>query len=82
MVKFFTEQDKINKIIIKNNQILTIDNPDWYISELVIDETANYLKGFVIGIRRVGDNDTNNFDIDFEPMNEEEDDDELYNWWY
>ena len=78
MVKFFTEQDKINKIIIKNNQILTIDNPDWYISELVIDESANYLKGIVIGIRRVGDNDTNDFDIDFEPMNDEEDDDGLY----
>lgn len=81
MVKFFTEQDKINKIIIKNNQILTIDNPDWYISELVIDESANYLKGFVIGIRRVEDNDTNDFDIDFEPMNDEEDekdDDGLY----
>lgn len=79
MVKFFTEEDKINKIIVKNNQILTIDNPDWYISELVIDETGTYLKGFVIGIRRVGDNDTNDFDIDFEPMNDEEDDDELYN---
>ena len=78
MVKFFTEQDKINKIIIKNNQILTINNPDWYISELVIDESANYLKGIVIGIRRVGDNDTNDFDIDFEPMNDEEDDDGLY----
>ena len=82
MVKFFTEQDKINKIIIKNNQILTINNPDWYISELVIDESANYLKGIVIGIRRVGDNDTNDFDIDFEPMNDEEDDDGLYYWWY
>ena len=79
MVKFFTEQDKINKIIIKNNQILTINDPDWYISELVIDETANYLKGFVIGIRRVEDDNTENFDIDFEPAGDEEDDDELYN---
>ena len=79
MVKFFTEHDKTNKIIIKNNQILTINNPDWYISELVIDESANYLKGFVIGIRRVEDNDTNDFDIDFKPMNDEEDDDRLYN---
>jgi len=73
MVKFFTEQDKINKIIIKNNQILTIDNPDWYISELVIDESAGSLNNFVIAIHRVEDNNTNDFDIDFEPMNDEED---------
>lgn len=79
MVKFFTEADKINKIIIKNNQILTIDNPDWYISELVIDESTDHLKNFVIAIRRVEDNDTDDLDIDFESINEEEDDDELYN---
>lgn len=78
MVKFFTEQDKINKIIIKNNQILTIDDSDWYISELVIDETADYLNNFVIAIHRVEDNDANDIDIDFEPINDEEDDDELY----
>lgn len=79
MVKFFTKEDKINKIIVKNNQILTIDDPDWYISELVIDESTDHLKNFVIAIRRVEDNDTNDLDVDFESMNDEEDNDELYN---